>query len=45
MAEYEDCATVKFGRELTEEERKDFEGYVDCFRMSDVDWYKERIDD
>ena len=44
MAEYESCATVKFGKELTEEERRQFEMFVKTYRLSDVEWYKERTD-
>ena len=47
MTEYEDVATVKFGRELSDEEKKDFESEI---RLSltriflDVEWSKERTD-
>lgn len=43
--EYEDVATVKFGKELTKEERKKVEEFIEEFGLlTDIEWTKERTD-
>ena len=45
MTEYEDVATVKFGRELSDEEKKDLESEIRLLLTRlflDVEWSKEK---
>lgn len=45
MTEHEDVAIIKFGRELTKEEKKELETYAYSIDSAciDVEWSKEEI--